>query len=1373
MITETDPGSSGLMLAEQSEDPPKSLSCFLRDLLFRVLYRHQTSIKRSKAKGSLKLYLQLAFIVVSGVQMLSVQAEYLRNVKEYESYRYFIGISQGFRPDLWVINAGQSSAGLVASLCVFLLVLAGYILEVVTISASFDYSLARIVTFLIDFPILVIQQYGFLPISLFCLHSVHSSLYSATAPLYQGVLALSCLLLCYTFTLIRVLFVYDSTWALRSTRLLAHVNHTYELKEFTALAAFSLISVLQPSPMLALLLSSALALYLFVFLLVFLPYYHATTLLLKLLQTAIVAWAGVAGFIGLWTDSMTVAVKLVLFVSPLMCLLISHLVRWRRGKVQFRREKMPFWQYELAIRRLFETYRAEEVSAEELMAALAFGGKVYSEKHKEYYLLLAQYYYYIREEPEIALLRLTSSANCPGSLAIEFQISHFSQAICRLSSSEERDFVDYQRLYQRASVLDCRLCEAAYDLLNVLINKNTNEKLLERAFLNLAKGIQVAQWAYRRLKSKFPNDPFVLQSYGTFLGDLFHEPVAQELITRGFFELNRRKKTHINTIESYSSVDTGVLIVSCHHQFFGKVTFANEQLGKIIGCKLSEIVGKDLDDFIPPPYNDRHNRKLYSFLARGEAAEVFRSHLFLSSNQRFSVEVTFRFRPTVVQGVPYFVVAVRPKPNTREFAIFDSTTLLITSHSLYFPGSVHVQDRKTVVGESLSSLLPGVETYMSETHSYRGFIYRHPVHNLSIGMKFASVALGSGVIHWLYIITSEKGIDDLFTNKGDDDITRFRRSMRSSNISSEEKTALEPENTDLPEKFASYHEIKTPPREGTLTQTNKDEATATSQNTSFAKSSAGQSLRRQAHRAVRSLQTAYLVLILLITLLLAVALAVLYVTLDRNSQATDWVDLGMGRLHLVRSGHLARRINLVEAGYEPEGLKEQLQTRLWSEIASLNAVADDYLKREVTSATIHTLIKGQYLLSSLPLITALTDFSTHTQFQADQPSSDPFSTDFFYTYYNSMGPLLNVLNSTVDRYLDAKAADGVSVIAVTSGTAFLLMAVVLLASNVCIVRCLYQLMHIYAQLWSRLVTIPSIRLREIMNIHKDRIELVHGTEYIPAEQSRLRENKSILHPPNRRIAIIAKVGLFAVGSAAFLLFLLFYGYGKIEVLLRTNEDYMNAISYMTLYPTMAVHVLKEAYLARISTNSYFHIVAEGQNYPSLELKLREIVGNMEKLEYVILRNMGDIEASESSNLFSDINLPYYDACSYLNNTVNCQSTVLAKGQHPSITELRLVLSDLEKRLSKGLVPWATLQELEILADQLTEATLILLKNTQSYAAASSHKFASDMLTYASVYIGCSGLLYLFLYMPTIRSLRQQCTSLWRISTLVRSDFIPH
>ena len=1361
------------MLAEQSEDPPKSLTGLLRDLLFRVLYRHQTSIKRSKAKGSLKSYLQLAFIGVSAVQMLSVLVEYMREVKEYETYRYFEAISQGFRPDLWVINTGQENAGLLASLCVFLLVLVGYIVEIVTIYTSTDYSLAKIVTFLIDFPIIVIQQYAILPISLLYFHTVLSSLYSATAPQFQGVLALSCLLLCYSFTLIRILFVYDSTWALRSTRLLAHVNYTYELKEFAVMVAFSLISALKPSPMLGLFLSSALALYLFVFLLCFLPYYHSATSLLKLLQTAVIAWAGVAGFVGLLTDPMTVTVKLVLFVSPLLCLLISHLVRWRVRKVQFRRENVPFWRYELAIRQLFEAVKDEEETAEDLAAALAFGAKLYASKHQEYYLLLAQYYYYIREESEIALLRLTSSVTCPGNLAVEFQISRFSQALCKLSVSEERDFVDYQRLYQRALTLDCRLCEAAYDLLNVLINKNTNEKLLERAYLNMARGIQVAQWAYRSLKSKFPNDPFVLQSYGTFLGDLFHEPVAQELITKGFFELNRRKKTHINTIESYSSVDTGVLIISCHHQFFGKITFANEQLGKIIGCKLSEVVGKDLDDFIPPPYNDRHNRKLYSFLARGEAAEVFRSHLFLSSNQRFSVEVTFRFRPTVVQGVPYFVVAVRPKPNTREFAIFDSATLLITSHSLYFPASIHVQDRKTVVGESLSMLLPDVETYMSETRSNLGFIYRHPVHNLSIGMKFATVALGNGVIHWVYIITSEKGIDDLFTNKGDEDITRFKRSMRSSTISSEDKTALEPEDPDLHAKFASYNEIKTPNREGTLTQTNKDEATTTSQNTSYAKSAVGLSLRHQAQRAVRTLQVSYLVMILLLTLLVAIALAVLYVTLEANSQATDWVDLGMGRLHLVRCMHFARRINLVEAGYEAVSLKETLQSRLLAEIASLNAVTDEYLKREVTSTAIHTLITGQYLLSSLPLITALTDFSTHTQFQADLPSADPLSTDFFYTYYNGLGPLLAVLNSTVDRYLDAKAADGVSVIAVTSGAAFLLMAVVLVASNVCIARSLYQLMHIYVRLWSLLTAIPTIRLREIMNIHKDRIELVHGTEYVPVEQSRVRTNKSILHPPNRRIAIIAKVGLFAVGSAAFLLFLLLYGYGQIETLLRTNEEYMNAISYMTLYPTVAVHVLKEAYLVRISANSYYHIVAEGQNYPSLELKLREIVGNMEKLEGTILRNMGDIEASDSSGLFSDINLPYYDACSFLNSTFDCQNTVLAKGQHPSITELRLVLSDLETSLPKGLVPWAKLQELETLSDQLTEATLILLKNTQSYAAASSHKFASDMLTYASVYIGCSGLLYLCVYLPTIHSLRQQCTSLWRISTLIRSDFIPH
>ena len=1374
MLTETDPENSGLMLSEQSEDQQKSLSHKVQDLLFRVLCRHQPCIKRSKAKGSLKAYLQLVFIAVTLLQMMSVLLEYMRDVREYDTFRYFEGIAQGVRLDLWAIKTEHGSTGVIASFCVLFLVLVGYAAETIAAAAISGYSPHKVLIFLIDFPMIVIQQYAFLPLCLLYFHTLSSSLSSPTDPQFQGswkgVLALFSLILCISLALIRVIFIYDNTWALRSTRLLAHVNYTYELKELIVIVTFSLISALKPAPLLALFLSSALTFYLFAFLLWFLPYYHPTTLLLKTLQTAIISWAGIAGFIGILTDSMTVTVKLVLFVSPLICLLIGHFLRWRVNKCVFRREKMPFWRYEIAIRRLLERAKDEEAHAEELHPALSFGAKIYAEKAKEYYLLQAQYYYYIREEPEIALLRLTSSITCPGNIAVKFQIYRFSQALCRLSISEERDFVDYQRLYQQALTLDCHLCEATYDLLNVLINKNTNEKLLERAYLNLASGIQMAQRAYRDLKRKFPNDPFVLQSYGTFLGELFHESVAQELITKGIFELNRRKKTHINTIESYSSVDTGVLIVSCHHQFFGKITFANEQLGKIIGCKRAEIVGKDLDDFIPPPYNYKHNRKLYSFLARGEAPEIFRSHLFLSSNQRFSVEVTFRFRPTVVQGVPYFVVAVRPKPNTREFAIFDIETMLITSHSLYFPGSIHIESRKTLVGENLITFLPSLDSLFSQHRTNNGFIYHHPENGLSMGMKFAEVSLGSGTIHWLYVITSEKGIDDLFTNKGDDEVTRFKRSMRTSNVSSDEKTTFDIENLNFPSKAPSFHEMKTP--FGTATQTNKDEATTASLTTSYAKSATGLALRRQANRAVHTLKVSYLVMILLLTLLLGVALAVLYVTLEANSEATDWIELGMGRLHLVRCVHLARRINLIESGYEPKGLESTLQARLSSELFDLKVVTDNYLKREVASTPIHTLITGQYLISSLPLITALTDFSTHTQFQADFPSNT-LSTDFFYTYSNGMSELFALLNTTVHTYLDAKGAENVSVIAITSGTSFLLMALVLLASNVCIARSLYQLIHCYARLWSILTLIPGIRLREIMNVHKDRIELVHGTEYIPVEQNKLRENKSILHPPNRRIAIIAKTALFAVGTVGFIMFLLLYGYGKIEILLETNEEYMNAISYMTLYPTIAVHLLKEAYLEQTSPNSYYKIVAEGQIYPSLELKLHEIVRNMDKLEDSILRNIGSIEASDSSGLFVDIDLPYLDACSYLNSTTHCQETVLAKGQHASSIELRFALKDLENRLKARLIAWEKVLELEDFADMLTEATLILLKNTQKYAAASSQKFASDVLTYSSVYIGCSGLLYLVVYLPTLRSLRQQCTALWRISTLVRSDFIPH
>jgi len=1362
--------TAALVALDQEAQSSPSLSHTVKGLCYRLALQHQGSIQRSKTRPSLKVYMQLFFALITAIQVLSVLIDYMRDTSGFPSFDYVPKTLQLVRPDVWVVNGQLGVAGLLGSLAVLGTVVGELVLEVVLLHFKPAFKMPRAALDLVDFPLVLVRRYIAVPLILLYFRAIHVSFFldssedSQFQEFWKGVLGLLGLGGFSALALLHASLVYDNAWPLRSHFLLAQANASYDIKEYITLAAICAVREADLTPILALFLSAVLSVYLFVQLLWYLPYYHKGTMLGKVLEFGVCAWASIAGFAGIVANSMLVTVMLFLFVTPCLALLIARLLQWRLSLVSFKREAQPFWKFELAIRKKLEK---EESSAKE---CLEFGAKLYTNVSKEYYLLLAHYYYYVCDDAEIALVRLTSAELCPGSITADFQIWRLSRALYDISRSEEREFVDYQSLYQSARSLDSSLCEMTYDLLNVIINKNSNEQHLERSFLNLAAVIRRAQQAYRSLKVKFATDPFVLLSYGSFLGDIFHESVAQELITRGYFELNRRKKTHINTIESYSSADTGVMIVSCHPKSFGKVIYVNEQIGKVVGCKTAEMVGKDLDDFIPPPYNYKHNRKLTNFLACGEAKEIFRSHLFLSSNQRYSVEVTFRFRPTVVRETPYFVVAVRPKPNTREFAIFDSD-FCITSHSLSFASAVSVTSRKYMSGERLEDLLPGVTQHLASPYP---FIYQHPEKDYNVGVKFAEVSLGNGTIHWIYVLRSERGIEDLLTSMAGEDVARFKRSLRESAGAMEER-GVEYENSDNTVSKAtgvsSERQITREPPSISFTVTKDDGTTTTNVLTSYAKSSTGSALRRQCGRAVTTFKFAYLGMILLVAVFLALALAVLYTTLQSLSESSASVDLGTSRLHQVKIAHLARRLNLIQSGFEASEGQSTLQKQLSAEIASLSNVMDNYLKQSKSLVSLYSLVGSQYSFQELSLITALTDYNTHAQFLVSNPALSEFSTDFFFVYYNGFANLMHSLNQTIDQQLVEMRENGIQVIEITCASAFLVLLFVLILGHFCVGKSLYDLERCYGKLWTTLVNIPINSAREIMNIHRDRIEVTHGMEFFPMEQSRLKENHSLMRPPNRRLALAAKVSVFALGSLAFVFATLMSGRTAINVLLGANSHYLDTIAYSTILPTCTLHLAKELYLSAQSGHSYFNITKEGQHIASLSNELSAGMDRIAVFEQRILSNMIDISSSSAAGLFPNFDLPYSNACGLLNSSTTCGDTALAKGQHPTISDFRLRLRDISKRIQQSALPWTELFYLEDYVDQVTETTIQLLQLTQSYAAASSRKFTSDMLAYACVYLLGSGLIYSLLYLPTIAALRRRCMSLWRITTLIRYDFI--
>lgn len=106
-----------------------------------------------------------------------------------------------------------------------------------------------------------------------------------------------------------------------------------------------------------------------------------------------------------------------------------------------------------------------------------------------------------------------------------------------------------------------------------------------------------------------------------------------------------------------------------------------------------------------------------------------------------------------------------------------------------------------------------------------------------------------------------------------------------------------------------------------------------------------------------------------------------------------------------------------------------------------------------------------------------------------------------------------------------------------------------------------------------------------------------------------------------------------------------------------------------------------------------------------------------------------------------------------------------------MSEWGLGVVDLQRRVEEGEKVWEQLVALETSMEMLTDATVALQRDMQNYAETANTQFTSDMLTYACIYVLCTSLVYALISLPLVEGLKKKCEAAWRVTTLVRNDYV--
>jgi len=1290
-----------------------SLQFRLKSALFHVHFQHSPPLQPSKYHSPLRSLAPLFLAVLQTAQLLGILLSFTEGIQDYEDS----GLStlRALLLGTWVFGDGQGSLALLLSLGLLGACIVSYTLEIAFALGKGEGGVPN--------SLLVISRICFWLLHRALLYPCMQQWQEATLgpyPAWQRVVGCTALVLGWAVLSVRGLFVGDNNWYLRQSCLYAKTDCGFELREVATAVVLSGITCYFSgySPFYGCIAAFLLTAQLVFQLSSHFPYLNSLTQHCRTVQYVLSCWMALCVLLGRLCGTIRVTVGLWLFLSPCFALFTVVFLRKRLKGWRKCEECKSFWDYEVALRQALQAFELGKVTDFDLRSTILKGLRRFAGE-KRAYLLFSQYYYYLRSEAEYALLRLACANMCDSSLIPDFQVYHFFLRVSELEESEERNYLQYVGFYRQTMRADLSLCEGLCGVVGLLIGPKCSLEKLETAITSLAESVNRTQFIYRQARNRFPSDSLLKQLHSSLSKEVF---LGKSDTQQGEISARTARQAGITELSGYSAIDTGVFVISCSKGKFGKIVFASQHCAKMLDTTVEEIEGRDLDDFLPPPFGINHNRLLSNFIQAGEAREIYRSHLFLYAHTKYSVEVTFRFRPTGYRGVPYFVVAIRGKPHSREFALYDAD-MRVTSHSKAFPEVIGVQvsAKGTLNGQELKRLLPGIEG-KADLGEGRAMHYLHPGTGASYYMLFASTGLGSRTVHWVYIFHSEKNVKDLidpnlrrsFTYKHADTLSSAHSQLLSGNLMAE--------------------------------------SSATSYVGSFALSLKGSKMRRKVHLAETRMKIAFGVGGIVAICLALVSVMSFFTVLETlGEEHTDTEShMLLAPLRMTEIVYFARKMELVEEGMEAATLAN-LTSTLETNIQGLESIAGANYRSDTHRVLVWSRLNHAFQHQYIGLGSALSDFLTHANalLAGKLQSSD----DFFYVYRNGLGELLATLQHLTAKNGSAEEDSSQSTVTTTLLAVCLGSAAALGLALLCIFQSHVRLTAVKSSLWKRLVRMDAGKLMLVALPHQERLVQVHGLQAPPVLKTGLR--RCHVRDRNHWQRLMAIGAVYVVSSCAVYLLAGLYGSAELQSITYHKLDLVHTTSSLLSQPLLAVLYAQEAVLARLQTG-YFQLVPEGQLQVSIVAQALQAV---QQLRSDMKETMHSLGTGEIINLYVQDNCP-------LLSTSSCTHQVFKLGLEPAISELAMSLSDLFQQSEPSI---SALSALASQAEALTAVLRVLYSLSMDTAKAEIRTFQRNMLICFAFYSLICVFLSLCLYFPYVRRRARECLSLWTVMLLVRSD----
>ncbi|CAG9323975.1 unnamed protein product [Blepharisma stoltei] len=440
--------------------------------------------------------------------------------------------------------------------------------------------------------------------------------------------------------------------------------------------------------------------------LTFSPYFSVYSNTLEIIRFFLVALISFLFILGYWIDNSLLITIFAIFLVPISILCIIQFIL-KKSKTRTPpiivdiKNKFDLEKY------LRSALCSNDVENKDEIIGIfeIFFKKKIMHRDKLQIVWAANYCIYALKNEALAKIKLSKSKSISDwSLEANYQQYLCHKAIISANSNESISFGNYHQNLNKVKKEDKKLCLNLLEFWREITSKSPGFFKLTKTLNSIDTRIEFLNDEYKELASKYHKSKEILSLYSSYLKNILFEIERSEML---IFKLKSLKEIYLSSdnTENFSYFDTnnGVLIISNEEKNLGEILYSNSKTAGILNFPLESIIGSNIKNFIPFPYNKEITEKLSNLIDFSSDTEIsLHKGFFLISPMNFLLECTGKMLFSSINNVVVTILIFKLKQARYQSALI-SNDGVIFSCSEGFPvaaGASH----NNVIGASISNL---------------------------------------------------------------------------------------------------------------------------------------------------------------------------------------------------------------------------------------------------------------------------------------------------------------------------------------------------------------------------------------------------------------------------------------------------------------------------------------------------------------------------------------------------------------------------------------------------------------------------------------------------------------------------------------------